>query len=406
MQTNDIITGRDIVVVGLQPWYTSIGSNCKDIALEFSEHNRVLYVNYALDRNRLLKNKDDKDIAKSLAVIKGKENGLIKIKENLWNLYPDSIAESINMLPDNFIFTFFNKINNKRFAKSIQKGIDALGFKNIILFNDNDIMRSFYLKDLLKPEISIYYIRDYLMGVDYWRKHGLKLEPALIAKSDVCVANSLHLADYCKPYNSRSYYVGQGCDLDTFMNVEQAIPVDIADIHYPRMGYVGALQSLRLNLDIIEYIAAKQPSWNIVLVGPEDDVFKASNLHNYSNIYFLGPKPPATLPAYINSFDVCLNPQVVNEVTIGNYPRKIDEYLAVGKPVVATSTDFMIAVFNNHTYLASSKEAYITAIQQALNDDSVELQQSRKAFAATHSWENNVKEIYKVINTFFESDSK
>jgi hypothetical protein len=28
----------------------------------------------------------------------------------------------------------------------------------------------------------------------------------------------------------------------------------------------------------------------------------------------------------------------LNETTKGNYPRKIDEYLAMGKPVVATKT--------------------------------------------------------------------
>ena len=46
-----LIHGRDIVVVGQQPWDTALGSNCKDIALEFSRHNRVLYVNSPLDRN-------------------------------------------------------------------------------------------------------------------------------------------------------------------------------------------------------------------------------------------------------------------------------------------------------------------------------------------------------------------
>ncbi|RZL39701.1 MAG: glycosyltransferase family 1 protein, partial [Pedobacter sp.] len=45
-----VIENRDIVVVGQQPWDTPIGSNCKDLALEFSKHNRVLYINAPLDR--------------------------------------------------------------------------------------------------------------------------------------------------------------------------------------------------------------------------------------------------------------------------------------------------------------------------------------------------------------------
>ncbi len=31
------IEGRDIIVVGQQPWDVSIGSNCKNIAMEFSK---------------------------------------------------------------------------------------------------------------------------------------------------------------------------------------------------------------------------------------------------------------------------------------------------------------------------------------------------------------------------------
>ena len=50
-----------------------------------------------------------------------------------------------------------------------------------------------------------------------------------------------------------------------------------------------------------------------------------------------------------------LNPQLLNEVTIGNYPRKIDEYLAMGKPTVATKTEGM-SVFADYTYLAEDKE--------------------------------------------------
>jgi glycosyltransferase involved in cell wall biosynthesis len=134
------------------------------------------------------------------------------------------------------------------------------------------------------------------------------------------------------------------------------------------------------------------------LVGPEDDAFRASSLHTLPNVHFLGSKSPDGLPAYINTFDICLNPQVVNEVTRGNYPRKIDEYLAMGKPVVATETGLMKTVFSAHTYLCNSPEEYITAIEKALAENSPALQQARKDFAATHTWENNVKEIYKAIN--------
>ena len=403
MAANDSLQGRDIVVVGQQPWDTSIGSNCKNIALEFSRHNRVLYVNSALDRITLLKQKTDPKVQRRIAVIRGKEKGIVKLGDNMWNLYPGCLVESINWLKSRAIFDMLNKRNNRLFAQSIQAAMSELGFKDIILFNDNDMFRSFYLKELLQPKVSIYYSRDFMLAVDYWKFHGEKAEPLLIAKSDICMANSTYLANYCRKYNPRSYYVGQGCDLAMFSNPkDKSVPADMTSIPGPVIGYVGALQSIRLDVDLLEHIATQRPDWSIVLVGPEDDVFKSSKLHGIKNVHFLGGKPPETLPAYINAFDVCLNPQIVNQVTIGNYPRKIDEYLAMGKPVVATNTEAM-SIFAQHTYLGATKEDYVTLIEKALKEHSAELQQHRRVFAASHTWENNVKEIYKGINEFLHT---
>ena len=394
------LKNRDIVIVGQQPWDTEIGSNCKNIALEFSKNNRVLYVNSALDRITHMRHKSDPKIQKRIAVIKGHEKGLVLLQDNLWNLYPDCLTESINWLRSKSLFNAINKVNNNKFARSIQHAIKELGFSNFILFNDNDMFRSFYLKEYLQPAVSIYYSRDYMLAVDYWKFHGELLEPALITKSDICVANSTYLANYCKKYNPKSYYVGQGCDLEMFRNPkDSATPADMATLPRPVIGYVGALQSIRLDIELLAHIATQRPDWCMVLVGPEDDAFKESTLHSIPNIHFLGSKDPSTLPAYINAFDVCLNPQIVNQVTIGNYPRKIDEYLAMGKPTVASATEAM-SIFTDHTYLATTKEDYVTLIDKALKENTASLQQARRDFAASHTWENNVKEIYAAINEF------
>lgn len=398
MSSQHLISNRDIIIVGQQPWDVEIGSNCKNIALELSKHNRVLYVNSPLDRITLFKHKDTPTVQKRLEVIKRKTKGLIKLQENLWNYYPDEIIESINWLKPGFFYNFLSKLNNKRFSRSIKKAVKELGFKDFILFNDNDMFRSFYLKELLNPAVSIYYSRDFMLAVDYWKRHGIKMEPELIAKSDLCVANSTYLANYCKQYNPHSYYVGQGCDLDMFTgyDTKSKAPADIAVLPGPIIGYVGALQSIRLDMELIKYVARQKPEWTIALVGPEDNEFKASDLHSIKNIHFLGAKNPDLLPAYIASFDVCINPQIVNEVTIGNYPRKIDEYLAMGKPTVATRTEAMSA-FEDHVYLGKTKEDYLALITKALSENTPQLQQQRTAFAGTHTWENNVAAIYEAI---------
>lgn len=395
-----MLKGRDIIVTGLQSWDIEIGSNCKNLAIEFSKNNRVLYVNAPLDFLTALKKSSDPKTIHRQEVITGKKEELIEIMPNLWNLTPAISIASINQMSVDFIFDFFNKRNNKKIATRIQSAIERLGFKDFILFNDSDMFRGFYLKELLKPKTYVYYTRDNLLAVDYWKKQGLRLEPAHMKKADLVVANSTYLAKLAKIHNPNSYYVGQGCDLSLFkLENHHQIPDDMKNIPKPIIGYIGALLSLRLDIEILEYIADKKPEISLVLVGPEDDAFKSSSLHAKKNVYFLGNKDGNELPAYLSQFDIAINPQILNPVTIGNYPRKIDEYLAMGKSVIATKTEAM-SVFSEYTFLAESKEDYLKYIEKALKDENPEIQISRSLFASGHSWENNVNEIYKHILNF------
>lgn len=384
---------RDIIVVGLQPWDIEIGSNCKNIALELSKQNRVLYVNRALDRVTAYKQRHDPKTKARMQSISGKAPDLEQVQENLWTLNPRTILESVNWMPS-FLFTYFNKRNNQKLADRIRDAADRLQFKNIVLFIDNDFFRAFHLKEMLNAKLTIYYIRDYLVDQPYFKKHGAELEKNLMAKADVVTANSPYLADYGREHNPHSYYIGQGCDFDLFQNENYPMPEDLHQLKRPVIGYVGALVGFRLDIELIVSIAKAKPDWNIVLVGPEDEAFRNSALHQLPNVYFPGRKNAADLPAYIAHFDVCINPQAINNATLGNYPRKVDEYLALGKPVVATATPFM-KLFEEHTYLCEGSEAYISAIQMAIAEDDPAKAAARKAFALSHTWENSVKELYR-----------
>lgn len=387
-----MLKNKDIIIVGQQPWDTEIGSNCKDIALEFSKNNRVLYVNSPLDRITKIRNTTDPKVKKSLEVIAGHLPGIEKIKENLYTLYPDCLVESINWLPSTKLFKFFNRSNNRKFAGSILKAIHELGFKDYLLFNDNEIFKAFYLKDFLKPVLSAYYSRDNIVGVKYWAKHGTQLEPELMAKSDLCLANSEYLRSYCETFNPQSFYVGQGCDFTYFKDEGLTPAPELANIPKPIIGYIGALWTSRLDLGLLEKIAEDKKDWSFVFIGPEDEKFAASKLHTMSNVYFMGIKKPETLASYIKGFNVCMNPQYINPITVGNYPRKIDEYLALGKPTIATRTEPMLD-FKEYVFLAEDEAGYIKGIQELLDTDTPRLQEARKVFALSHSWERSIQLI-------------
>ncbi|HEV2353474.1 MAG TPA: glycosyltransferase [Puia sp.] len=391
-------TGMDIVIVGLSPWYIDIGSNCKSIARELSRRHRVLYVNMPLDHKTILREKDRPEIRKHLEIVKGKSPALYEIGPNLWNYYPATVLRSINWIPSTGVFSFFNKINNRRFAADIRKATAELGFSRYVLFNDNDIFRSFYLKELLHPLLYIYYSRDNLLGVPYWKRHGEAIEPLHIAKADLAVANSKYLADYLRRHNPNSYYIGQGCDIALFDAAgNYPMPDDLRSIEHPIIGYIGAVNSLRLDEKVFREIASARPHYNIVLVGPEDEHFANSTLHALPNVHFLGKKPLADLPRYVSRFDVCINPQLVNEVTIGNYPLKIDEYLSMGKPTVATRTR-ALEIFGDCVYIADQPADYPALLERAMQADNGKARQERIDLAHTHTWENSVQLLYNAMD--------
>ncbi len=393
-----MIKGKDIVVFGLQPWYYEIGSNCKNIASLLSRYNRVLYVNIPLNRKTCLSVNKNAGIEKHYSLIKKGGVNIRLVQDNLWEFYPTSIMESINWLPYTSAFSAINYINNRRFARDIKKAVQFMNFKNILLFNDNDIFNGYYLKELLQPALYIYYCRDFLQGYDYWKKHCTTLEPRLIKKADAVVTNSTYFADYCARYNPNAYYIGQGCNIELFnYSLPHPLPNDLKQIKGPLIGYTGAIESARLNEAVLLQIARERPHWSIVLVGPEDAVFSKSDLHRCSNVHFLGRKPIEQLPAYVAAFDVCINPQLLNIITLGNYPLKVDEYLAMGKPVVATGTNAM-ELFAPYTYLAAEPAEYIPLIEKALAESSREKAQQRIDFARSHTWEQSVHELSKVIN--------
>ncbi len=403
---NPLITDRDFIIFGLQPWDIPIGSNCKNIAEQISAHNRVLYVNRPLDRNSKIRFKRDIRTRNRLKSLQEGENVLQEVSTRLWVFNPRVITESINFLPRGALYHYLNKRNNRKLADEIRWACDQLGIRDPILIIDNDFFNGLYLSDYLKPKLFVYYIRDFLLSQKYFVRHGHHAEPRIIRKAGLVAANSVYLANYAARYNTNSVYVGQGCDVENYLDVPPGIPADISGISHPVIGYCGSIAAIRLDIELIRYLAQERPEWNIVLVGPEDESFKSSVLHALPNIYFTGSKPAIELPRYIHSFDVCINPQLLNQMTIGNYPRKIDEYLAAGKPVVATKTEAM-EIFGDLVYLCNNKEDYVLKIQEALNEPEKENRKAlRRELAQSHTWEASVNELYTYIAKTLKSNEQ
>ena len=386
------------IIIAQQEWELDLGSNARNLAIEFSKKNAVLYVNPAIDVKSIIKQIRTVHGRKRLKLALGLGKNTQKISDTLWVHTPKTISISINWLKQIKLYNFFNERNGKGFFKSLKQTINQLGWKNekCVVFNDSQMFTGLFTKKYLQPLLSFYYIRDNLTEHPYFKFHGSRIEPQTIALADAVFANSAYLADYARPYNFKSLDIGQGCETEryeaAFIHPE---PTDLALIPHPRIGYVGFLTGERLDINLLEQLALAKNEWQIVLIGPEEVMFQQSNLHNLKNVHFLGSKAPDQLPSYIQHLDVCINPQLINALTIGNYPRKIDEYLAMGKPIVATDTPAM-KMFLPHVELAIGVNEYQKAIEKALLPQRISEKNASINCAKGHTWEACTEKIYAV----------
>lgn len=389
---------KDFIFTSLQSWDVSIGSTVREIAKEVAKKNRVLFINSPLDIRTFYGEENITETVFRRNVIKSGQISIRQPHENIWLIdFPFTLLP-VQFLPDGYLFDIVNRWNNRRIYTESYKIAKQLDFKDYILFIDNDLYRSFYAAEYLKPQLSIFYYRDHLQKI-YWERHAPRLRSRICAKSDLVLTNSDTFREFLHSFNPKNTYsVGQGVNLEQFdIKKQYHIPDDIARISHPIIGYTGYLTSARLDLDLIYNIAKSRPNYSFVLVGPEDDAFVKHSLHQLNNVYFLGEKKYDLIPAYIQSFDVCINPQIVNEVTNGNYPLKIDEYLSMGKPVAATDTDFM-RIFGDTCWRCNDLRTYVEAIDEALHVNTQEAIKKRIEMANLHSWSHCVERIYNHIH--------
>jgi len=249
----------------------------------------------------------------------------------------------------------------------------------------------------LQPSLSVYYRRDNLLPFNYWKNHAGRLEPQLIGNCDLVVCNSPQLNEFAQKFNANSFFIGQGVDLSSYQpDAAYELPERLNAIQGPKVGYIGDITSVRLNADLIYEMAVLRPEYSFIMIGPEDEYFSKHKLHELSNVYFFGRIPKSAVSSYIAGMDVCINPQLLNEVTMGNYPRKVDEYLAMGKPVVATKTGTM-SLFKDHVFCCTDVKEFVLALDKAVQDKNVHEAKRRIEFAQSHSWKNNVNNLLELI---------
>ncbi len=182
-------------------------------------------------------------------------------------------------------------------------------------------------------------------------------------------------------------------------------PVDQAGIPRPRLGFFGVLDE-RLDIGLIDRVAAARPSWHIVLVGPVVKIDPAS-LPRRPNIHYPGKKSYSELPAYLAGWDVALLPFARNEATRFISPTKTPEYLAAGRQVVSTSIRDVVRPYGELglVRIADTAAETVAAVEACLAEATSALAyQRRKArlarvdtFLADTSWDGTWAKVESLL---------
>jgi glycosyltransferase involved in cell wall biosynthesis len=147
------------------------------------------------------------------------------------------------------------------------------------------------------------------------------------------------------------------------------IPDDMKEIRNAEVivGYYGTIAEW-MDWALLEEIISIKSDWAFVLIGPilRSEGFKIVETFQskFPNLHYLGPKRYEDLRYYSFHFDIAIIPFKLNEITHACSPVKLFEYMAVGKPIVATPMR-EIQKYDGILFAADSK-AFVHQLNKAL----------------------------------------
>ena len=218
--------------------------------------------------------------------------------------------------------------------------------------------------------------------------------------ADTVLAVTADLADQLGSRASRTLLFPNGCDLDLYAGLDQVKPSPAIRLEHPIAGVVGQLNE-RLDLELVEAVVDHGVS--LLLVGPryeQDPAFRErlGRLIDRPNVQWVDRQPVEELPAYMRAVDVGLTPYADTSFNRASFPLKTLEYLAAGRPVVATALPAARGLDPAVVRLASTPSTFARAVIAVLAEAaSPEMAGLCRAEAARFSWSVRATELESII---------
>ena len=219
-------------------------------------------------------------------------------------------------------------------------------------------------------------------------------------RSRLVFTTSRTMYDRHRRLNAETHLVPNGGDFHHFARAADPsiAAADIAHLNGPVLGFAGNFLSSKVDFDLLEEVARARPEWSLLLIGPEarDTAHALERLGRLPNVHWIGPKPYADLPRYVAAFDVGLIPYLSNPYTRSCFPLKLYEYLAAGKPVVASGVPELEGM-EPDVALVEGPEQFIASIEDALGRLGEGDRTRRMRLASQNSWETRTDRLLELI---------
>ena len=318
-----------------------------------------------------------------------------KVRENLWVWSPLVIPAASSKFSQN--------INKVLFSVTLGFYRSIYSFRSAILWTYNPLSLLYVKPNLFNG--MIYHCVDEISAQPGMNKKLIQAqERKLCSLADHVFVTSSSLYSSRSRWTKHITYLPNVVDSDHFsreylVTSSASIPFEFKTIPEPRLIFVGALSSYKVDFELIQQLAIKRPDYSIVLIGligEGDPSTSIEQLLDIKNIHLLGPKPYNQLPRFMHFSSVGLLPCVLNEYTRSMFPMKFFEYLAAGLPVVSTRLP-SLEEFTDYMNLANTAEEFASVIDKILSNSSAVDEIRVKKLVSQYSYRKRTEKMIETI---------
>jgi len=377
---------QDIICISSIDWDFIWQGHQEIMSRLAQEGNRILFI-----ENTGVRVPGIRDIARIKNRLKNWFSGVYGIREECKNLYvfspivlPFPYSRIANLL--NYYLTY----------PVVKKWMEILNFNNPIVWTFLPTPLSLRLINKLNSKVVIYYCIDNFSVSSPVAKKIKRSEIKLLRKSDVVFVTSRQLYNYCSAHNANVRIFPFAVNYREFERARLQQPDTLDELKGmkgPLIGYIGGIHKW-IDFNLLKKAADKFPDYSFIFIGPlQTDVTQFAPL---KNIYFLGKVAHEKIPYYIKKFDVCIIPYLIAEYTKNVYPTKLNEYLAMGKPVVSTALPEIIN-FNEENgqivFIAKTSDDFINNISNCSCQKDETAVSQRIAAASRNDWLQRIEDM-------------